>query len=140
MWRLTFAFALLALGCANDPAAAWVGTYSVAIDETQTPCSGGASAEAPRQVFTWDVERSGSGLRFPFSMCPLELTIETSTRARIVHASCRVVIDGSSGTLEVISGTLERDAEGMTGTMNLRLSLDDGRCAVSVSDVVATRL
>lgn len=137
MSRIVPALLLIVLGCADDPAAAWVGSYDVTIFESDTPCAGGATVDAPEQNVVWSIERSGSGIVVNNAMCPIRAALETSTRARFEPDSCRVVLDGSSGSIEIISGTLERAASTrISGTLNVRVSLDDGRCAVGTSDLL----
>jgi hypothetical protein len=119
----------------------WVGRYSVGITESDTPCTGGDTVDAPHQTSNWTIDRDGSGLVVTNAMCTFHLTIESDTRARFANETCRVVLDGVAGTLEVINGTLTRTNSGLLGgTLNARLGLEDGRCAVATSSLILTPL
>jgi hypothetical protein len=122
--RTTAAAAILAAvlaGCAT-PADAWLGEWSVLLDETRTPCDGGEPDDVPGSVL-WRIEESPELGVFLAGECAIPLRVLTSSYAEFRVSTCASSFaDGTPVTLRISGGSLTMDADGLgfTGSFSGR--------------------
>lgn len=130
---------LLLAGCAG-PEREWLGEWDVRIDETRTPCGGGASDAADSYVL-WRIENSAELGPFLAGECSFPLAVRSATFAEFRRSTCESSLpDGRPVTLVVTGGSLTMDADRASFTGSLSSTVEiDGACLDVRDEVSATR-